>query len=118
MSLSDHEKRMLQEMEAALLTEDPRLFSALSGEARPIRRNSVLLGLGLMLLGVAVLFGGLIAKITPVGVLGFIIALAGVIALLSSLSSISQRTPGAKGARRKNALGSRLEQRWEERNNQ
>ncbi len=30
MPLSDREKRLLEEMEAALLTEDPRLVSGLS----------------------------------------------------------------------------------------
>ena len=74
MPLSDHEKRMLQEMEAALMTEDPRLVSALTGQAKPIGRNRVLMGLGLVAIGILVLFGGLIAKLTPVGVLGFIIA--------------------------------------------
>lgn len=115
MALSDHEKRMLQEMEAALLTEDPKLFSALSGDAKLPRRNRVVVGLGLILLGVATLFGGLIAKITPVGVLGFVIALVGVIAILSSLTS---QAPRVKGARKGSALGSRLEERWDERNNQ
>jgi hypothetical protein len=33
MPLSDREKRLLEEMEAALLTEDPRLVSALSSKA-------------------------------------------------------------------------------------
>ena len=115
MALSDHEKRMLQEMEAALLTEDPRLFSALSGEAKPRRQNQMLVGVALVLLGIATLFGGLIAKVTPVGLLGFIIALAGVIASVSSLKLRPVRT---KGARKASGLGSRLEERWDERNNQ
>ena len=115
MALSDHEKRMLQEMEAALLTEDPKLFSALSGDARPLRRNRIIVGLSLLLLGTATLFGGLIAKLTPIGVLGFVIALTGVIAILSSLTS---QSPRLKGARKGSALGSRLEERWDERNNQ
>jgi uncharacterized membrane protein HdeD (DUF308 family) len=106
---------MLQEMEAALLTEDPRLFSALSGEAKPLRRRGTLLGLALILLGIATLFGGLVAKVTPVGVLGFLFALSGVIFLLSSLSG---KAPRIKGARKSKAFGSRLEQRWDERNNQ
>ena len=69
MPLSDHEKRMLQEMEAALMTEDPRLVSALSGEVKPLGKNRILLGLGLVVLGILVLFTGLISKTTPVGVL-------------------------------------------------
>lgn len=113
MALSDHEKRMLQEMEAALLTEDPRLFSALSGEVRSPIRSRILIGVGLVLLGIATIFGGLIAKMTPVGVLGFLIALTG---LITALSSLGTHTPQIKGARRP-GLGSRLEQRWDERNN-
>ena len=115
MPLSDHEKRMLQEMEAALLTEDPRLFSALSGEARPPRRKRTLVGAALILSGVVTLFSGLVAKTTPIGVLGFLIALTGVIAIVSSVGT---RSPRIKGARKGSGLGSRLEQRWDERNNQ
>ena len=106
---------MLQEMEAALLTDDPRLFSALSGEAKPIGRRQVLIGLGLIVGGIATLFAGLIAKSTPIGVLGFLIALTGVLAILTSFGG---RSAKSKGARRANGLGSRLEQRWEERKNQ
>jgi hypothetical protein len=115
MPLSDHEKRMLQEMEAALLTEDPRLFSALSGEARPPRRKRTLIGAALILTGIVTLFAGLVAKMTPIGVIGFLIALAGVIAIVSS---VGKRSPGKKGARKRTGLGSRLEERWDERNNQ
>jgi len=115
MPLSDHEKRMLQEMEAALLTEDPRLFSALSGEARPPRKKRSLIGAALILIGVITLFAGLVAKTTPIGVLGFLIALTGVIALVSSIGT---RSPRIKGARKRPGLGSRLEERWDERNNQ
>jgi len=115
MPLSDHEKRMLQEMEAALLTEDPRLFSALSGDTKPPRRPRTLVGIALILIGIATLFAGLVAKTTAVGVLGFLIALVGVIAIVSS---IGRRSPRIKGARKRAGLGSRLEERWDERNNQ
>lgn len=115
MPLSDHEKRMLQEMEAALLTEDPRLFSALSGDARPPRRTRTLVGIALILTGIVTLFAGLVAKTTPIGVLGFLITLGGVIAILSSVGA---RSPRVKGARKRQGLGTRLEGRWDERNNQ
>lgn len=116
MALTEHEKRMLQEMEAALLTEDPALFSTLSGEAKSPVRKSILIGAGAVLLGIAILFGGLIAKITLVGTLGFLIALAGII---TALSSFGRKTPKIKSAKPKApGLGSRLERRWDERNNQ
>ena len=113
MPLSDHEKRMLQEMEAALMTEDPRLVSALSGDVQNVGKNRILVGLGLVVLGIVVLFGGLIAKLTPVGVLGFIIALGGVITAISSIGR-----PSLPKSRRTSPMSARLEQRWDKRNNQ
>ncbi len=117
MPLSDHEKQMLQEMEAALLTEDPRLFSALSGTGPSPKRTRTLSALGLVLAGIAVLFTGLIAKVTPVGVLGFVIALSGIILLLSSFGS-SAGSRKQKSARKSAGLNTKLQSRWDERNNQ
>ena len=103
---------MLQEMEAALMTEDPRLVSALSGEAKSLGKNRILMGLSLVVLGILVLFGGLIAKLTPVGVLGFLIALGGVITAISSIGR-----PSMPKSKRTSSISARLEQRWDERNN-
>lgn len=116
MPLSDREKRLLEEMEAALLTEDPRLVSALSSKspASP-SRNRIMLGAGLLLLGLVTLFGGLIAQVTPIGILGFIIALSGVITAISSISSMSR---GPRQPKSRSNLSARLEQRWENRSNE
>ena len=113
MPLSDREKRLLDEMEAALLTEDPRLVSALSGPVSPAR-NRIMISAGLVLLGLATLFGGLVSKVTPIGILGFLIALSGVI------SAISSFTPGigkkaAKKSRSGSSLSDRMEKRWDNR---
>jgi hypothetical protein len=114
MPLSDREKRLLEEMEAALLTEDPRLVSALSSKA-PVSpsRNRILVAAGLVLLGLITLFGGLISQITPIGILGFVIALSGVITAISSISA-PIRGPRKKSSR--SNLSARLEQRWDNRN--
>ena len=115
MPLSDREKRLLEEMEAALLTEDPRLVSALSATPISPSRNRIMVGAGLLLLGLATLFGGLIAQITPIGILGFIIALSGVI---TAISSISAPIRGPRKASSRTNLSARLEQRWENRSNE
>jgi len=112
--LSDREKRLLEEMEAALLTEDPRLVSALTSKA-PVSpsRNRIMAGGGLIILGLITLFGGLISQVTPIGILGFVIALSGVITAISSIS------PMARGPRKpstRSNLSARLEQRWDNRN--
>jgi hypothetical protein len=116
MPLSDREKRLLEEMEAALLTEDPRLVSALSSKS-PVSpsRNRIMLGAGLLLLGLVTLFGGLIAQVTPIGILGFVIALSGVI---TAISSISAPVRGPRKASSRTNLSARLEQRWENRSNE
>jgi uncharacterized membrane protein HdeD (DUF308 family) len=103
-------------MEAALLTEDPRLVSALSSKG-PVSpsRNRIMVGGGLVILGLITLFGGLISQITPVGILGFVIALSGVITVISSISA-PVRGP-RKNSSRSN-LSARLEQRWENRSNE
>ena len=74
-----------------------------------------MVGAGLVLLGLVTLFGGLIAQITPVGILGFIIALSGVI---TAISSISTQLRGPKKPRTRTNLSARLEQRWENRSNE
>jgi len=110
--LSDREKRLLDEMEAALLTEDPRLVSALSAGPASPNRKRIMTGGGLVLLGLATLFGGLVSQITPVGILGFLIALTGVISAISSFTpGIGKKTP--KKPRSRSSLSDRMEKRWD-----
>ncbi len=117
MALSDREKRLLEEMEAALASDDPSLESRLSGNILTPTKPRLLLGLASMLAGVAILFAGLISQTTPVGVAGFIVALIGLLLVLRSLSSlasqVSRGAPRQKGAR--TTLSQRLEQRWNQR---
>jgi len=114
MPLSDRERRLLAEMEAALATDDPRLESRLGGSTLTPARPRILLGVSLTLLGIAIIFGGLISKTTPIGVLGFLVALVGVLALIRSVGAIGTRTARPQGARK--SLGARLEERWDRRN--
>ncbi len=114
MELSDREKRLLDEMEAALLTEDPRLVSALSAGPASPNRKRIMIGGGLVLLGLVTLFGGLVSKVTPIGILGFLIALSGVISAISSVTpSIGKKAP--KKSRSRSSISDRMEKRWDNR---
>lgn len=114
MSLSDRERRLLAEMEAALATDDPRLESRLAGSTLTPTKPRLALGALSILAGVAILFAGLISQITPLGVAGFLVALVGVVLVARSLSSLTtSRTPREKGAR--TSLSERLEERWNRR---
>lgn len=114
MPLSDRERRLLAEMEAALATDDPRLESRLGGSTLTPARPRILLGVSLTLLGIAIIFGGLISKTTPIGVLGFLVALVGALALVRSVGAIGTRSARPKGARK--SFGDRLQERWDRRN--
>jgi len=119
MSLSEHERKLLAEMEEALSADDPRLVSTLTGNRLYPGRNRILLGIGLVALGIATIFTGLIVKITLVGVLGFLIALSGVTLVVAGLSGVSnlRSNPSGKNKKRnKGKLNTRLEDRWEKRN--
>jgi len=111
MPLSEHEERLLAQMEAALSQEDPKLVSALSQKKS---KRSPLLSIGLIALGFITLFVGLVSQVVIAGVAGFIVALAGLYRLITTSRS---GFAGAKAPRgkRKSRFNSILEERWERR---
>lgn len=112
MALSDHERKLLAEMEAALEQEDPRLLSTLTGKARTRQGSRALLGLSILVVGLLVLISGLIAKVTVVGVIAFLISLSGLLLLITNL-----KVSGTPVRVKKPGWGGNLEQRWDRRNN-
>jgi uncharacterized membrane protein HdeD (DUF308 family) len=112
MSLSDHERKLLAEMEAALEQEDPRLRSTLTGRARTRQSSRALFGLTILCVGLVVLISGLIVQATLVGVVAFLICLIGVLLIITN---ISIKTGGK--SLKKPGWGSTLGQRWDRRNN-
>ena len=77
MPLSEEELRALEQMERALVQEDPKLASTLRGTnlRRAARRRAILAGF-CFVVGLGVLMAGAIGRITLVGILGFVIMLA------------------------------------------
>ena len=81
MPLSEEELRLLEQMERALVEEDPKLASTLRGTSlrRSARRRAIVAGV-CFALGVAVLMTGAILsgdnpKFWALGILGFVLAL-------------------------------------------
>ena len=85
MPLSEEELRLLEQMERALVAEDPKLASTLRGTA--LRRNARRRAIGaaaVFLIGVGVLMAGAIMRQTIVGIIGFVVMLGSAyIALVS-----------------------------------
>lgn len=86
MPLSEHEQRMLDQIESALYAEDPKFASSVRGghlHATSARRR--LQGAGLFVIGLAMLVAGVAFKATMIGgfpvlsVLGFLVMFVGVV---------------------------------------
>lgn len=77
MPLSEEELRLLEQMERALVEEDPKFASTLRGTSfrRAARRKAIIAGV-VFVLGVTVLMTGAIMHLIPVGVIGFLVMLA------------------------------------------
>jgi hypothetical protein len=75
--LSDHEQRLLEQIERALYAEDPKFASTVSStDLRTHARRRVRRALVLLVLGMVAVLAGVILPSIPVGVAGFCIMLA------------------------------------------
>jgi hypothetical protein len=76
--LSDHEQRLLEQIERALYAEDPKFATTVrSNDLKRHYRRRIYKGGALFGFGLCVLLGGTIAKYIPVGVGGFLLMLTG-----------------------------------------
>lgn len=76
MPLSDHEQRLLEQMERALYAEDPKFATTMRGaDLRRRYRRRAIAAAFVFLVGIVVLMTGAISKEIWVGVAGFVIML-------------------------------------------
>lgn len=124
MPLSEEEARLLEQLERSLTAEDPEFASALRGSkiAEQYRRIAVLSGLA-CLSGLTLLVVGAVYSTTWLGVLGFVLMVAGSYGLLQPwrLGVLpGQSEPAIKVAPAPQRLSfvERMEQRWQDRKDQ
>lgn len=126
MPLSEHEQRLLEQIERALIDDDPKFASTVrSTDLRTRARRKVRLSVVLVVVGLALLIGGAVTTIVAMGVVGFLVMFAGAgyavvnYKQLSGAADIRGTSPGASpvGPRkpRKVPLKSRLEERFRRR---
>ena len=78
MPLSEHEQRVLEQIERSLYAEDPKFRAAVNRSTRKrVSVGSLRLAILLGIVGLAVLVGGAWLQNVFVGVLGFLIMLGG-----------------------------------------
>ena len=98
MPLSEHEQRLLEQIERALVDDDPKFASSVrSGDRRLKARRKVQIGGLLFLGGLALLIGGgAVAQSVLLGVLGFLVMFTGgALVVLNYRSAGGVAEPGA-----------------------
>ncbi len=95
MPLSEEEARLLEQMERALVEEDPKLASTLRGTSfqRAARRRAILGGV-VLAGGIALLVGAVLLGQPVLGVAGFVVMLGGAVLAVTTV-----RSPSAPQAR-------------------
>ncbi|MDT0381056.1 DUF3040 domain-containing protein [Streptomyces sp. DSM 42041] len=132
MPLSEHEQRMLEQMERALYAEDPKFATALEGsELRSYTRKRVYQAVAGFLVGIALLMAGMVAQQIWVSVVGFLVMLGCAVLAVTSWrkapkpgeeqSATEQAAPAGGGrqtrraSRPRRSMMNRIEERWQRR---
>jgi hypothetical protein len=128
MPLSDHEQRMLDQIESALYAEDPKFASSVRGgtlRAPSTRRR--LQGAALFVIGLAMLVAGIAIRATWIGdslpilsVFGFLLMFGGVVFAITGPRVAGGRDrsssePGASRQKRSKGSGGSFTSRMEDR---
>ncbi|MBD5788106.1 DUF3040 domain-containing protein [Cellulosimicrobium terreum] len=130
MPLSEYEQRVLEQMERALTSDDPRLANTLQSPRRRSVWRYVLAGAGVVA-GLLLLVLGAATSQTWLGVVGFVLMFAGVVLVfqaprspktgpvgtVESDGTVRRAQPASKRSGGHGFLN-RLEERWERRREQ
>ena len=126
MPLSDHEQRLLEQIERALYAEDPKFASTVSStDLRTHARRRVRRAVLLLLLGLGGLLAGVVTGTIVLGVVGFCLMLFALVYAASQYKKVggrpdlrvagSERPATRRGKQRKAPLLQRMEERFRRR---
>ncbi|MCX4535640.1 DUF3040 domain-containing protein [Streptomyces sp. NPDC002596] len=124
MPLSEHEQRMLEQMERALYAEDPKFATALEGSGlRTYTRRRVYQAVAGFLVGIALLMAGMVAQQIWISVVGFLVMLGCAVLAVTGWRKApkpgEQQAAGGGSGRRQSkqrrTVMNRIEQRWQRR---
>ncbi|MGI5351894.1 DUF3040 domain-containing protein [Streptomyces sp. CA-250714] len=132
MPLSEHEQRMLEQMERALYAEDPKFATALEGsELRRYTRKRVYQAVAGFLVGIALLMAGMVAQQIWISVVGFLVMLGCAVLAVTGWRKAPKQGEGQTGGqpaqgsgsgsgrrqqpRSRKSMMARIEERWQRR---
>ncbi|MGW6569915.1 DUF3040 domain-containing protein [Streptomyces sp. NPDC054975] len=124
MPLSEHEQRMLEQMERALYAEDPKFATALEGSGlRTYTRRRVYQAVAGFLVGIALLMAGMVAQQIWISVVGFLVMLGCAVLAVTGWrkapkpgeQQASGEAAGGRRTRQRRSMMNRIEERWQRR---
>ncbi len=132
MPLSEHEQRLLEQMEQALYAEDPKFATSLRNTSGGrASRGRAALGVLILIAGVAMLMGGVVVPLIPLGVAGFVVMTVGAtlayLGLRSRPAAAAQSAEGdpqapqgngPRAPKQSSGFMNNLEDRWRKRRDQ
>jgi Flp pilus assembly protein TadB len=119
MPLSEHEQKLLEQLEKQLHEDDPKFASSMGSDpGRSWSTRHLVIGVLATLAGVLLLLVGVTVQSILVGVLGFVVMGAGVyFATMRSSVAVKAKSGGngKKSGKSRSSFMSNLEERWDER---
>ncbi|MEU8776055.1 DUF3040 domain-containing protein [Streptomyces sp. NPDC048606] len=129
MPLSEHEQRMLEQMERALYAEDPKFATALEGSGlRTYTRRRVYQAVVGIVVGIALLMTGVIwQEVLWISVVGFLVMLACTVLVVTGWrkapkpgeqpvsGSTGGSAHGGRSRHQRRSMMTRIEERWQRR---
>ncbi|QZY51872.1 DUF3040 domain-containing protein [Leucobacter tenebrionis] len=124
MALSEHEQRLLDEMERSFYQSEADVMQTVPGARRRVSYRSLVLGIVVVLVGLGVLVAGVAAQQLWLGLIGFAAMLGGVMLMFARGSdsetaegALGEQSdaPGGAGASARESFSERMERRWDER---
>ena len=117
MPLSEHEQRILEEIERRLVADDPKFardVAAGGGQAAVLRRVkraivAFVIGFGLLITGL------ILSEIVIFGVAAFIVMVPSVVVIASSIKHVGRRRATSAEEEKPKNWFTRMEEKWRER---
>lgn len=126
MPLSEHEQRLLEQMERALYAEDPTFANNLrTTSAGRASRGRAAIGVIGVIAGMGLVLAGVATMIIALGIVGFVVMLVSAVVAYTAFRAPAAVEGSAEGAAAKPAAKAkparpgfmdRMEERWRERN--
>ena len=117
MALSDHEQRLLEEMERSLYKNEADVLSTENFGSRTPNYTAIGIGTVVAVVGLIAMIWSVQADQTVFGIIGFVVAFGGVMAAVSIPGKQNTPAPTATASKpaKSRSLMDQLNERWERR---